>query len=34
MGVRDFCVGTDLAIIYKFCKLQGEKMRKLLESVK
>lgn len=32
MGVRDFCVGTDLAIIYQFCKKNGEKMRKLLET--
>jgi len=32
MGVRDFCVGTDLAIIYEFCKQQGEKMRKMLEG--
>ncbi len=31
LGVRDFCVGTDLAIIYDFCKKTGEKMRKLLE---
>ncbi len=32
MGVRDFCVGTDLAIIYEFCKSTGEKMRKMLEG--
>ena len=30
MGVRHFCVGVDLAVIYQWCKLNGEKMRELL----
>ena len=27
MGVRDFCVGNDLGIIYKWCLLNGKEMR-------
>ncbi len=30
MGVRDFCVGSDLRTLYNWCKLNGEKMRELL----
>ncbi len=30
MGVRHFCTGTDLRIIYDWCKQNGEEMRKLL----
>jgi len=30
MGVRDFCVGNDLGILYRWCLLSGEKMRNLL----
>jgi len=30
MGVRHFCVGTDLSIIYQWSKKNGEEMRKLL----
>jgi 2-keto-3-deoxy-L-rhamnonate aldolase RhmA len=27
MGVRDFCVGSDLGTLYRWCKSNGEKMR-------
>jgi 2-keto-3-deoxy-L-rhamnonate aldolase RhmA len=30
MGVRDFCVGNDLGILYQWCSLNGRKMRELL----
>jgi 4-hydroxy-2-oxoheptanedioate aldolase len=30
MGVRDFCVGNDLGILYRWCLLNGEKMRGML----
>ncbi len=30
MGVRDFCIGNDLGIIYSWCKNTGEKMREAL----
>ena len=30
MGVKDFCLGTDIAILYAFLKKQGEGMRELL----
>ena len=30
MGVRDFCVGNDLGIIYRWCKSTGEKMKDML----
>ena len=30
MGVRDFCVGSDLRTLYSWYKLNGEKMRDLL----
>ena len=30
MGVRHFCVGVDLAVIYQWCQLNGKKMRELL----
>jgi len=33
MGVRHFCVGVDLTIIFQWCKLNGEKMRELLAEV-
>ncbi len=33
MGVRHFCIGTDLGIIYGWCRQQGESMRELLASV-
>jgi 4-hydroxy-2-oxoheptanedioate aldolase len=32
MGVRDFSIGTDLEVIFQFCKQNGEKMRELLAS--
>jgi len=32
MGVRDFCVGSDLRTLYSWCKLNGEKMRELLSA--
>jgi 2-keto-3-deoxy-L-rhamnonate aldolase RhmA len=34
MGVRDFCVGNDLGIIYRWCMSNGEKMREMLGSNK
>jgi 2-keto-3-deoxy-L-rhamnonate aldolase RhmA len=30
MGVRDFCVGNDLGILYRWCRTTGEKMREML----
>ena len=30
MGVKDFCIGNDLGILYRWCRLNGEEMRKLL----
>jgi 2-keto-3-deoxy-L-rhamnonate aldolase RhmA len=30
MGVRDFCVGNDLGILYRWCLLNGAEMRNLL----
>ncbi len=30
MGVKDFCLGTDISILYAFLKRQGEGMRELL----
>ncbi len=30
MGVRDFCVGNDLGILYRWCLLNGGEMRDLL----
>ena len=33
MGVRHFCIGTDLKVIYGWCQQQAEGMQKLLASV-
>ena len=33
MGVRHFCVGADLGIIYSWCQQNGEEMRKMLADV-
>ena len=30
MGVKDFCIGTDLAIIHDYCKVQGAGLAKAL----
>lgn len=30
MGVRHFCIGTDIAILYEWWKTNGERMRKVL----
>lgn len=30
MGVRDFCVGNDLGVLYRWCKGTGDSMRKML----
>ena len=30
MGVRDFCVGNDLGILYRWCRGTGEKMREII----
>ena len=30
LGVRDFCVGWDVRVIYEYCRKQGEEMLKLL----
>ena len=32
MGVRHFCVGTDLRVISQWCQQQAEGMKKLLAS--
>jgi 2-keto-3-deoxy-L-rhamnonate aldolase RhmA len=32
MGVRDFCLGSDLGVIYRWCSSNGEKMRQLLQK--
>jgi len=32
MGVRDFCVGSDLGTLYRWCKSNGEKMRELIAN--
>ena len=32
MGVRDFCVGNDLGIIYRWCLSNGREMRNLLSG--
>jgi len=29
-GVKDFCVGWDVRVIYQFCRRQGEELAKLL----
>ncbi len=33
MGVRHFCIGTDLSVIYGWCQQSGESMRELLASI-
>ena len=33
MGVRDFCVGNDLGVLYRWCKGTGDSMRKMLGGV-
>ncbi len=33
MGVRDFCVGNDLGVLYRWCKGTGDNMRKMLGSL-
>lgn len=33
MGVRDFCIGSDLGTLYSWCKSNGEQMRELLASM-
>ncbi|MGQ9781202.1 MAG: HpcH/HpaI aldolase family protein [Nitrososphaeria archaeon] len=33
MGVRDFCIGTDVSILYEWWKNRGENMRKLLSQL-
>lgn len=30
LGVKDFCIGNDLGILYKWCRTNGERMRALL----
>ena len=32
MGVRHFCIGTDLMVWFDWCKMSGEAMRKALEE--
>jgi 4-hydroxy-2-oxoheptanedioate aldolase len=29
-GIRDFCVGWDVGVIYQFCRREGEELAKLL----
>ncbi len=31
MGVKDFCIGWDVVVIYDYCKRQGEGLAKLLD---
>jgi 4-hydroxy-2-oxoheptanedioate aldolase len=33
MGVRHFCIGTDISILYSWWKEQGEGLRKVVETV-
>ncbi len=33
MGVRHFCIGADLTVIYEWCQRNGEGVRKLLASI-
>ena len=33
MGVRHFCIGTDLFILYQWCQRHGEKMREQLADI-
>jgi 4-hydroxy-2-oxoheptanedioate aldolase len=33
MGVRDFCVGNDLGVLYRWCKSTGDGMSKMLGGV-
>jgi 2-keto-3-deoxy-L-rhamnonate aldolase RhmA len=30
MGVRDFCIGNDLGVLYRWCRETGSKMREML----
>jgi 4-hydroxy-2-oxoheptanedioate aldolase len=30
MGIKDFCVGWDVGVIYQFCRREGEELAKLL----
>ena len=30
MGIKDFCVGWDVRVIYQFCRREGEELAKLL----
>ena len=32
LGVKDFSIGTDIVVVHEFCKNQGEKLSKLLNS--
>ena len=32
LGVKDFSIGLDLAIIHEFCKTEGRKLSELLNS--
>ncbi len=32
VGVRDFCLGNDLGILYRWCSSNGEKMRQLFAA--
>ncbi len=32
MGVRDFCVGNDLGVLYRWCKSTGDSMREMLKT--
>lgn len=33
MGVRHFCIGWDIRIIFSWCKQQGAGMRELMDSI-
>ena len=32
MGVRHFCIGTDINILYNWCRQQGDALRKALSG--
>jgi 4-hydroxy-2-oxoheptanedioate aldolase len=32
MGVRHFCIGTDINILYDWCRQQGDALRKMLSG--
>jgi len=33
LGVRDFCIGTDMSILYNWCRENGGELRRILSKV-